>query len=203
MGPAADCKTGLFDSQSEKTSLKTGILEGDRIPRCQLRQVVQQNRFSGPSGWVPGWWGRCLHRCSCRAALLQLQSCTACSHVLGAQPHLQPPVPGQLVNTSITHPSITHQSHINHTSPITSPQHTGCRSGAAWRPTGREKKWKRATLSPGKAERGCSLLSPALVERAGRQKGRAAGCFFTCTASGGRGMHHTFGVAESSPSMLN
>lgn len=170
MGPAADCKTGLFDSQSEKTSLKTGILEGDQIPRCQLRQVVQQNRFSGPSGWVPGWWGRCPHRCSCRAALLQLQSCTACSHVLGAQPHLQPPVPGQLVNTSITHPSITHQSHINHTSPITSPQHTGCRSGAAWRPTGREKNGKEPPCLQEK-QRGAAACCPLLLLRgqAGRR----------------------------------
>lgn len=48
MGPVADCKTGLFNSQSKKTSLKIGILEEDQIPCCQLWHIIQQNRFSGP-----------------------------------------------------------------------------------------------------------------------------------------------------------
>lgn len=69
MGPAVDCKTGLFDPQSEKTSLKIGIPEEDQILCCQLQHVMQQNRLSGPSGWLPCWWRCCLHLCSCRAAL--------------------------------------------------------------------------------------------------------------------------------------
>lgn len=52
MGPVADCKTGLFNSQSEKTSLKIGNLEEDQIPCCQLWHIMQQNRFSGPSAFA-------------------------------------------------------------------------------------------------------------------------------------------------------
>lgn len=52
VGPTADCKTGLFNSQSEKTSLKKGILEEDQIPCCQLWHIMQQNRFSSPSAFA-------------------------------------------------------------------------------------------------------------------------------------------------------